>query len=181
MTSQKMRIALLLRTILRGGLPLFLASLAVAQEPADPIAVFKTGDYKRAIPLLQSAVAKTPKDPALCAALLSSLVYEARVDEATDAYNQYETQFPDSPEVMAARGEFAFYMGDMPEADKLFRAASKQKDETPRAAYGLYRLFYARSMYRTARLLCLRAHQLDPGDALIRAIIYLPYRRMKLA
>ncbi len=162
-----MRTASSFRMLNIAGLCFSLAVVAAVQEPADPVSVFKTGDYKRAIPLLQSAVAKAPKDPALSAALLSALVYEARVDEATDAYNDYETKFPDSPEIMAARGEFAFYMGDIPEAEKLFRAAAKAKEETARAAYGLYRLYFSRSMYRTARLLCLRAHQLDPDDALI--------------
>ncbi len=75
--------------------------------------------------------------------------------------------FPTSPEVTAARGEFEFYMGDMPQAEKLFKAAVKEKEETPHAIYGLSRLYRMLSMYRTARLLCLEAHQVDPDDALI--------------
>ncbi len=131
------------------------------------MAAYKAADYKIAIPLLQAAAAKIPHDPLISAALLSALVYEGRLDQASDAAEEDAAAFPNSPEVIAARGEFVFYMGDMPEAERLFKAAVKLKEQTPRAAYGLYRLFYMASMYRTARLLCLRAHEIDPDDALI--------------
>ncbi|HEX3682106.1 MAG TPA: aspartyl protease family protein [Bryobacteraceae bacterium] len=136
-------------------------------DASDGVAVYKTGDYETAIPLLRAAAAKTPQDPLISAALLSALVYEGRVDEAADTADADASAFPNSPEVMAARGEFAYYMSDMGEAEKLFRAALKLKDETPRAYYGLYRIFHAASLYRSARILCLKAHELDPDDALL--------------
>ena len=105
--------------------------------------------------------------PPLQAALLSSLVYEEHVDDASDTADADAANFPKSPEVLAARGEFAFYMGDMPEAQKLFNAAIALQPENARAQYGLYRLYYAASLYRTARLMCMKAHQMDPDDALI--------------
>ncbi len=162
--------ALLANLLKLATMVFFAASVSQAADAPDPIAVYKSGDYTKAIPLLQAAASKTPPDPTICAALLSSLVYEGRVDEATDLSNAYETQFSNSPEVIAARGEYAFYMGDMPQAEKLFRVSAgkgSEKDEPARAAYGLYRVYYAGCQYRTARLLCLRAHQLDPDDALI--------------
>lgn len=136
-------------------------------ESDTATATYKSGDFKRAIPLLQSACSEATKDPLIRAELLSSLVYEGQVDEASDAAEQAAADFPNSPEVLAARGEFAYYMGDMGEAEKLFKAALKLKEPTPRAVYGLYRLYRAASLYRTARLLCLRAHEIDPDDALI--------------
>lgn len=144
-----------------------LALFMRADEPADPIAVYKSGDYVHAIPLLQQAVAKNPKDPVMQAALLSALVYQGRVDEAADAAENDAQNFPQSPDVLAARGDFAFYMGDMPEAEKLYKAALKLKAENARASYGLCRVFRAASLYHSARLLCLGAHELDPDDALI--------------
>jgi len=149
-----------------------LVALSLAPIPCllasdDAIAVYKTGDYTTAIPLLEVAAHKAPKDPVVHAALLSALVYEGRVEEASDAAEADGTEFPDSPEVTAARGEFAYYMSDMAEAEKLFRAALKLKEQTPRACYGLYRLYYAASMRRTARLLLMRAHEIDADDALI--------------
>src|SRR5581483_2711960 len=144
-----------------------LALVLRGSEPADPLTVYKSGDYASAIPLLQQAVAKDSKSAVLRAALLSALVYQGRVDEAADAANEDAQAFPQSPEILAARGEFAFYMSDLPAAESLYKAAAKLKDETARAYYGLYRLYYAASMYRTARLFCLRAHAMDPDDSLI--------------
>lgn len=144
----------------------FAAGCALAAGE-DALTVYKSANYKVAIPLLETAVQQSPKDAHLAAALLSSLVYEGRVDDASDAADRDAAAFPDSGEVTAARGELAFYLGDMPEAEKLFKAALKQQPETPRAVYGLYRLLRMLSMGRTARLLCLEAHQADPDDALI--------------
>ncbi len=143
------------------------SSVLCIADSDDGIAAYKAGDYQTAIPLLEAAAAKTPKDPAIRAALLSALVYEGKIEEASDETDSDAAEFPNSPEVIAARGEFAYYMGDMPEAEKLFKAAAKLKDQTPRAYYGLYRLFYAASMHHTARLLLMRAQEIDPDDALI--------------
>lgn len=156
-------------------LVLLSATGLLAQVP-DVIEVYKTGNYKAAIPLLQASETKNPRDALIAAALLSALVYEGRVDEASDTADTDAAAFPNSPEVIAARGEFAYYMSDMAEAEKLFRAALKINEATPRATFGLYRIFHAASMYRSGRLLCLKAHELDPDDALItfNYIRYLP-------
>ena len=154
-----------------------------AAELDNAISVYKSGDYRTAIPLLEAACRRDPKDEHVAAALLSALVYDGRVDQAADAADADATAFPNSPEVIAARGEFAFYMSDMPEAERLFKAAVKLNESTPRATYGLFRVFRMASMYRTARLLCLKAHELDPDDALITSswLRYLvPERRKEL-
>jgi tetratricopeptide (TPR) repeat protein len=172
-----------MREILARSLILALLLLPVLclADSNDGLAAYKSGDYKTAIPLLETAVTATPKDPVARAALLSALVYEGKVDEAYEAAGADAAQFPDSPEVIAARGEFAYYIGDMHEAEKLFRAALRLKEQTPRAYYGLYRLFYAASMRRTGRGLLLRAHEIDADDALItRAwLSYLPPEKRK--
>src|SRR5690242_15511536 len=131
-----------MREILARSLILALLLLPVLclADSNDGLAAYKSGDYKTAIPLLETAVTATPKDPVARAALLSALVYEGKVDEAYEAAGADAAQFPDSPEVIAARGEFAYYIGDMHEAEKLFRAALRLKEQTPRAYYGLYRL-----------------------------------------
>ena len=144
-----------------------LYSLLLSAESDTGLAAYKAGNFEAAIPLLQSAVNQSPQDAPLQAALLSSLVYEGRVDQASDADEHDATAFPDSPEILAARGEFAFYTGDLLQAERLFKAAIKIKEATPRAYYGIYRVFRAASLYRTARLACLRAHEIDSDDALI--------------
>lgn len=131
------------------------------------LAVYKSGDYKTALPLLQAAVAQNPKDASLRAALLSALVYEGHVDEAADAAEVAGRDFPLSPEIMTARAEFLYYMGDVREAETLYKTVLKAKENNARAYYGLYRIFYAASMYRSARIMCMQAHAVDPDDALI--------------
>lgn len=146
----------------------FAAALALSRADVDNgTAAFRAGDYKTAIPLLSAAAQSDPKNAPVRAALLSALVYEGNVQEASDAADAAAANFPDSPQVLAARGELAFYMGDVPDAEKLFKDALKIQDSTPRAYYGLSRLYRAASMFHGARLLCLRAHELDPDDAYI--------------
>ena len=136
-------------------------------DGAGALTVYKAADFQRALPLLQAAVAAAPQDEALNAALLSSLVYQGKVDAASDAAISDKEKFPNSSAVIAARGEFAYYMGDMEKAETLFRRAIQLKEQTSRAYLGLYKLYEAASMYHTARQLILRAHAIDPEDALI--------------
>jgi cytochrome c-type biogenesis protein CcmH/NrfG len=90
----------------------FLSAPFTARADAnDALAVYKSGDYKTALPQLQAAVAQNPKDANLRAALLSALVYEGHTDEAADAAEAAGRDFPLSPEIMTARAEFLYYMG----------------------------------------------------------------------
>ncbi len=143
------------------------APFAAFADTDDVLAVYKSGDYKSAIPLLPAAVAQDGKDEYLRAALLSALVYEGRADEAADAAEAAARDFPASPEAMTARGEFSYYMGDVREAETLYRSALKINEKNAHAYYGMYRLFYAASLYRSARIMCMQAHAVDPDDALI--------------
>ena len=58
-------------------------------------------------------------------------------------------------------------LGEIGEAKTLYEAAIRLNEAIPHAYYGLYRAFKAASVYRSARLMCMRAHQLDPDDALL--------------
>ncbi len=148
----------------------FLAGLLPAlalSESSAALDAYKQANYAVALPLLRSAAAAAPRDAALEAALLSSLTQLDQVDEAADLDSRINTAFPNSPEVLAARGEWAYHMGDLPQAERLFKAATQINDNNARAAFGMSLLCRAASLYRTARLLCLRAHSLDPEDALI--------------
>jgi len=133
----------------------------------DALATYKQANYKAAIPLLKAAIAADGKNPLLHAALLSSLTYEGMVDEASDEADADEAAFPQSPDILAVRGEFAYYMADMATAQILFRQATKLKEDSARGTFGLARMYRAASYHRTARLFFLKAHDLDPDDALI--------------
>ena len=150
-----------------GVLALAFAAHSSAQDRAVALAAYRAGKFAEAIPLLREASNAAPADPLLQAAFLSSLTYEGKIYEAMEVEARQAAAFPDSPDVLTARGEFAFYNGDMGHAEKLFRSATALKPDTPRAVFGLSRLYRAASYYRTARLFCLKAHELDPDDALV--------------
>ena len=152
------------------------AAISFGDPPSngDAVKSFQEGDYKTAIPLLRAAIEKTPQDPALHSALLSSLVYQGQIDEAAELSSADAEKFPSSAQVTAARGEFAYYQGDMPQAETLFKAALKLDNKNARGYDGFARLLRAASMYHSARLFSMKAHELDPADALITQH-WLPY------
>src|SRR6185437_5981250 len=97
-----------MRLFTAGILLLFFSVTANARssDGKDALAAYKSGDFERALPLLQAAAAAAPQDEELNAALLSSLVYQGQVDAAADAALSDEEKFPSSPVVIAAHGEF---------------------------------------------------------------------------
>jgi predicted Zn-dependent protease len=99
------------------------APVAALADTSDALTVYKSGDYRTALPQLRTAVAQNPKDAILRAALLSALVYEGHTDEAADMAEAAGHDFPLSPEIMTARAEFLYYMGDFREAETLYKAA----------------------------------------------------------
>ena len=148
---------------------LFTCALVAAQSEtpvSDALSVYKSGDYAKAIPLLRASVPKE-QEAIVRAALLSALVYQGQVDEAADLAESLAARYATVPEVMTARAELLYYLGDVLAADKLFRAALQLNPQSARANLGLYRILRAAAYYRSARLSCLRAHSLDPEDALI--------------
>ena len=100
-----------MRVQYRTGILLLFAAITCAGATEDAIAAYKGADYNRAIPLLQTAVAASPQDAVLNAALLSALVYEGRLDDASELADNAAAAFPQSPEVTAARGEEAVRQG----------------------------------------------------------------------
>ncbi len=138
-------------------------------DPGAPagLAEYEAGDYAKAVPLLLAASAGADNPAQMHAALLSALVQLDRVEEAQAEAAADERQWPESADVLAARGEWEFYMGDVVAANKLFRSALQHEPSQARALYGLSLLAHAESLYRTARILCLQAHQADPDDALV--------------
>lgn len=145
----------------------FLPTFLTAES--DVIAKYQEANYKLAIPLLRAAIATDDKNPRLHAALLSALTYEGLVGEATTEAEQDALAFPQSSDVLAARGEFVYYLGDMARAEKLYRAALQVDEKCARAWFGLARLYGIESMRRSSRTYCLKAHELDPEDARITA------------
>jgi Flp pilus assembly protein TadD len=142
-----------MRSLLGLFLLLIFACLpSLAATPEEALASWKSGDYASAVPLLKSVTVTPECAESIRSALLSALVYQGNVDEATVVANGLSVDFPNSPTSMAARGEFYFYMADFGQAEKLFMAAIKLKEDTARAHHGLARLLRAAAYYRSARI-----------------------------
>jgi predicted aspartyl protease len=131
------------------------------------VELYRSGDYGKALPLLRTAFQQNPKDDRVAAALLSSLVEDCDYSAARDLAESLSALFPNSAAVLAARGEFVLYAGNMMEAEKLFKASLKVDPRNARACLGLSRLLRAASIYRGARLLILKAREFDDADVAI--------------
>jgi tetratricopeptide (TPR) repeat protein len=140
-----------------------LISSSRADEP-NAESLYLSGHFKEAIPLLRASIAAKPEDPVPSAQLLTSLVNERLLSDAEELADRLTEKFPDSSDVLAARGDLAFYRGDMAETQKLYVQALKVREANAHAHYGMYRLFRSASMYATARLHLLRAYEINPRE-----------------
>ena len=176
------RAQVLLPSVLLVGV-VVLISPSWADEP-NAESLYLSGHFKEAIPLLRASAAAKPEDPVPAAYLLTSLVNDGGLSDAEDLNDQLAGKFPESSDVLAARGDLAFYRGDMGQAQKLYVQALKVREANAHAHYGIYRLFRSASMYATARLHLLRAYDIDPREWEIAASwfsLLTPQRRKELA
>ena len=148
-------------------LPSFVA--AAASGPA--LEVFKSGVYKSAIPLLQRQCSTDKDNVTLRAALLSALVYEGKVDQAADLSQDLAQGFPSSPEALARPRRIPLLHRRNGRGGKALQSGDQSQGSDCSRYYGLYRIYKSASMYRSARMMCFRAHGLDPNDALITRAI----------
>ncbi|MGA7414271.1 MAG: aspartyl protease family protein, partial [Bryobacteraceae bacterium] len=163
-----------------------MAALGSSGRAVEPSAenVYLSGHFKEAIPLLRTSIAAKPEEPVPAAYLLTSLVNEGALSDAEELADQLTQRFPDSSDVLAARGDLWFYRGDMGQAQKLYVQALKVREANAHAHYGMYRLFRSASMYAAARLHLLRAYDIDPREWEIAASwfsLLTPQRRKELA
>ncbi len=133
-------------------------------QPADGIQEFRAARYKQAAPLLKEQLAKEPDNALVAAHLLTSYVRLGRLGDADSLAAEIEQRFPNSADAISARGDLTFFRGDMHSAELLYLKAIHAQETTARAYYGLFRLYRAASMYRTARLRLMRAYAIDPDD-----------------
>ena len=89
-----------------------LVNIGRADGP-DGEAEYQSAHYKDAVRLLRQTVAQDPAKPTPAAHLLTSLVEERQLGEAETLATQLEQTFPNSADVLSARGGLAFYRGDM--------------------------------------------------------------------
>lgn len=109
-----------------------LVNIGRADGP-DGEAEYQSAHYKDAVRLLRQTVAQDPAKPAPAAHLLTSLVEEGQLGEAEALATQLEQSFPNSADVLSARGDLTFYRGDLRGAEKHWIAALKVSVNNARA------------------------------------------------
>jgi protein O-GlcNAc transferase len=89
------------------------------------IALLESGDYSRAVPLLQKSLAKNPNDPDL-------LYYYGRASGllSKQVFDDLEARFPNSPRSHQMMAQNYAVLRDVPNAEKEYREALRLRPQT---------------------------------------------------
>ncbi len=124
------------------------------------IADLKLGKLPEAVANLQAALVKRPNDPDL-------LYYLGRASGllSKQAFDTLESAYPDSARAHQALGENLAVLKRVPEAEKEYREALRQRPETPGVHLALGELYAAASQWPQAEAEFSAEATLQPGDA----------------
>jgi tetratricopeptide (TPR) repeat protein len=157
-------------------------SLAQLNSPPVPDKVssarslFQQGKFKEAVAMLTPAEGINPTADAY-ALEIRSLLKQDDVAAAEQRSARAIELFPQSPIVLAARGDVLFRRGLMADAEDQYRAALKLNGSCAHAWLGMGRIYSAASRRTDSKEAYNRAHELDPadGDAYYYWAVGLPY------
>jgi len=125
---------------------------------------YRSGKFAQAEKSYQTIVQKNGKLVAAQVGLVQSMLKQQKIDDALDAVNKALTSMPDSPPLLAVRGNVQFRRGEMLAAEKSYLRANIVDEKEVRGYVGLARLYASYSLYRKAYDLLERAHTLAPDD-----------------
>lgn len=129
----------------------------------DAILDFRKGKFDTAINEYQTVLKNDPKCSDAYAGLARVYLKEKNPQLASETIAK-GTQLADAPAVQVALGEVLFRQGKIPEAEKEWVDVINSGNLDARAFWGLYRVSNAISMYKRARTMLEKAHELDPND-----------------
>src|SRR5580704_3235753 len=125
--------------------------------------LYRKGAFDAAIVKYQEFLRDHPHSPDAYAGLVRVYLKQKNVDLAAQTANQGVAQ-ADSPRVEVARAEVWFRQGKISEAEKEWVDVINSGYPDAHAFLGLARQRDALAMYRSAKKLIDRAHELDPDD-----------------
>jgi len=130
------------------------------EKAALGIAQLETGQLEQAVINLRSALASRPNDPDLLYYLgrASGLMSKRSIDTLLTAY-------PDSARAHQAMGENYFVLRRMPDAEKEYLVALKQRPETPGLHLDLGLVYAGSSQWEKAEEEFRAETKLEPGNA----------------
>jgi len=125
--------------------------------------LYLKGDFDGALAKYQEVLKANPQSPAAYAGEIRVYLKQKKVELAAQTAEQGLTQ-ADSPRVRVARGEVWFRQGKIAPAEKEWADVVNSGYPEARAFLGLARVRDALAMYKTAKKMIDRAHELDPDD-----------------
>jgi len=127
------------------------------------MSLYRKGDFTGAIAMYGELLRHSPHSPDAYAGMVRVYLKQKNVEQAAQAANEGLAQ-SDSPPVRIARGEVWFRQGKIIEAEKEWVDVINSGHAEARAYLGLARVRNAIAMYKSARTMIEKAHQLDPTD-----------------
>ena len=147
--------------------PASTTAVAPASTVSNPLGtarvLYRKGDFAGAIATYQGMLEQHPQSPDAHAGLIRTYLKQKRVDEAAKAVDLALAQ-TDSPRVHVARGEVWFRQGRISDAEGEWVKVINSGFPEARAYLGMARVRDAIAMYKTAKKMIDKAHELDPND-----------------
>ncbi len=136
-------------------------------DPAEADAAYRSGKFEAAAEKYRHLLQADPKNSAASSGLVRTLLKQKNIAEARVTIDR-AIQAADSPELHVALGEVMYREGSLSGAEHEWVSVINSGHPTGRAYLGVARVSNALSLYKRARTMLEKAHELDPGDADIR-------------
>jgi tetratricopeptide (TPR) repeat protein len=142
--------------------------LAANELLSEAQGFYRRGDFYHAMQTYQQVLQESPKSADAYAGLTRVYLKKKDVKQA-DATITAGLRIADSPTLHVALGEVYFRQGKISEAEDQWIKVINSGHQDARAYWGLARVRWALSMYKSGWGLIEKAHQLDPTDPEIRS------------
>jgi tetratricopeptide (TPR) repeat protein len=129
----------------------------------DARSLYRKGDFDAALAKYQEILTAHPKSPDAYAGEVRVYLKQKKVDLAAQTADQALAQ-SNHARIRVARGEVWFRQGKIFEADKEWVEVANSGYPEARAFLGLARVRNALALYKSAKKMIDRAHELDPDD-----------------
>jgi thioredoxin-like negative regulator of GroEL len=140
---------------------------AIPDELTAASLLYRQGQFNAAIQKYQQFLTEKPNSPEAYAGLTRVYLKQKNVQLANETISK-GVQVADGPAVRVALGEVYFRQGKIPEAEHEWVTVINSGHGDARAYLGLARVDRALSLYKKAKDMLDKAHQLDPSDPDIR-------------
>ena len=143
------------------------AAPAASTPIGEALALYRRGEFEGAIAKYEEVLRDRPKSPDAYAGLVRVYLKQKNVDKAAQAAEEGLAHV-DSPRVHVAQAEVWFRQGKIHEAEAEWVKVINSGYPEARAFLGLARVRDAIAMYKSAKNMIDKAHELDPYDPDIR-------------